>query len=95
MGLPAARLKDLCTGHGVYPPRPTNKASQNVYVNSRGSHRMTDTFEEHCSPLDCHPGMTIQGSATVFINGLPAARAQDPVDCGSFIMTGSKNVFIG
>ena len=95
MSLPAARLYDMCTGHGPYPPRPNNKASTNVFTNGRGNHRMLDTWYNHCMPLACHGGVTAAGSKTVFVNSIPAARVQDPVNCGSRIMTGSTNVFIG
>lgn len=37
----------------------------------------------------------VTGSATVFINGVAAARCGDTVGCGSVIVTGSENVFIG
>lgn len=104
MILPAARHRDLCTGHDCYPPRPTKIASQDVFYNSRGAHRKTDTWEEHCCITlseegeiisGCHSSETISGSSTVFINSLSAARVQDSVECGSVIMTGSHNVYIG
>ncbi|MFY0582866.1 RHS repeat-associated core domain-containing protein [Cystobacter fuscus] len=39
--------------------------------------------------------MIAQGSATVFINGQPAARVDDQITCGAKISAGSPNVFIG
>jgi uncharacterized Zn-binding protein involved in type VI secretion len=36
-----------------------------------------------------------KGSTTVFVNGRPAGRIGDLVACGSFVMTGSTNVFTG
>ncbi len=95
MGLPAARKDDLCTGHDCFPPRPAASGSENVYVNNRKSHRKGDTWKKHCCVLSCHASETAEGSATVFINGKRAARVQDPVACGSVIMTGSTNVYIG
>lgn len=41
------------------------------------------------------PPMVAEGSAKVFINGLPAARKGDKLTCGSVIDSGSENVFIG
>lgn len=35
------------------------------------------------------------GSATVFINSIPAARVGERISCGDIIMTGSTNVGIG
>tara|TARA_Y100001968_G_C19208306_1_gene643477 strand:- start:416 stop:703 length:288 start_codon:yes stop_codon:yes gene_type:complete len=92
----AARLADFCTGHGSFPPRPCITASNTVFINGRGAHRMNDSWDTHCNPApSCHKGTTSSGSSKVFINGFPAARVGDSVDCGSMIGTGSPNVFIG
>ncbi|WP_246658360.1 PAAR domain-containing protein [Rhizobium sp. FKY42] len=37
----------------------------------------------------------MSGSASVFINGRPAGRIGDAIDCGGNAATGSSNVFIG
>lgn len=95
MGMPAARLGDICTGHECWPPRPTAQASTTVFVNQRGSHRMADAWSGHCCGPSCHSSTTVKGSTTVFVDGKPAARVGDQVGCGSVIMTGSGNVFIG
>lgn len=50
MGSPVARLADLCTGHGCYPPRPNIEGSPNVFVNSRPHHRLGDGWSVHCVP---------------------------------------------
>lgn len=39
--------------------------------------------------------MIAEGSATVFINGKPAARLHSKMVCGAHIKTGSPNTFIG
>ena len=36
------RLGDYCSGHDGYPPRPNDEASINVFVNSKGVHRVGD-----------------------------------------------------
>jgi uncharacterized Zn-binding protein involved in type VI secretion len=100
MGMPTARLYDLCTGHDCYPPRPNSSGSPNVFVNSRPHHRLTDTWFGHCciTPTGvggCHGSLTCSGSSSVFVNSLPAARVMDQVCCGSLIMTGSTNVSEG
>ena len=91
----AARLADICTGHGCWPPRPNVQASPNVIINKRGAHRQSDNWAPHCCPPPCHGGILARGSATVFVNYLQAGRIGDPVSCGSFVATGSSNVIIG
>jgi uncharacterized Zn-binding protein involved in type VI secretion len=96
MGMPVARLADICTGHHCYPPRPNVQGSENVFVNSRPHHRLGDAWAAHCCPgKGCHGSVTCTGSSTVFINSIPAARVGDLVCCSSSIMTGSFNVFEG
>jgi len=47
--MPAAhRHKDTCTGHGCFPSRANAKASDDVFVNSKGWHRKGDAWEIHC-----------------------------------------------
>lgn len=95
MSLPAARQKDLCTGHGCYPPRPAADGSPTVFTNKRAQQRIGDNWLEHCCGDNCHDAKTTTGSGTVFIDGKPAARITDAISCGSVIMTGSHNVYIG
>lgn len=92
----AARLGDYCTGHGCWPPRTGISASNNVFVNGIRAHRLGDPWNSHCCPLDgCHTGTVAQGSGSVSINGLAAARIGDSVACGSLIAQGSPTVNIG
>jgi uncharacterized Zn-binding protein involved in type VI secretion len=91
---PVHRLRDICTGHGCYPPRPNRSASANVIVNSRGWHRKGDSWKVHCCG-GCHSSVTCRGSSTVFVNSRQAVRIGDPVCCGSATATGSQNVFCG
>lgn len=95
MGTGAVRLGDLCSGHGCWPARPNTAASQNVFVNGLGWHRLGDAWAEHCCYDDCHGGSAASGSQTVFVNGLPACRIGDAVSCGSTMVNGSINVFCG
>ena len=94
MSLSAVRLGDICSGHGCYPPRPNLTASNDVFINGLGAHRVGDSWQEHCCK-SCHGGTTISGSTDVFINGLPLARIGDQVDCGSVCLQGSTDVFSG
>ena len=49
-----ARLNDICSGHECYPPRQSIFASSNVFVNSLGWHRQSDTWQMHCDLCDEH-----------------------------------------
>ena len=89
------RLGDECTGHGCYPPRVNDQASTNTFVNGRGIHREGDHWVTHCCGPSCHDSNLASGSSTVFINGKPAARIGDPIECGSVAAQGSSNVFFG
>ena len=79
--------------HGCYPSRPNISASDDVFVNDIGSHRVSDQWDVHCCKL-CHGGSTIEGSPDVFVNDLPKARIGDAVDCGSMILEGSDDVLV-
>ena len=94
--MPAAhRHHDLCTGHGCWPSRPNAEASPDVFVNSRGWHRVGDAWEPHCCPSipECHASVAGTGSPKVFVNSRAACRIGDLVACGSTMATGSANVF--
>lgn len=68
-GLPVARLGDLTTGHGCYPPALIQTASPTVFVNGLALARVGDLHTIHCCPeVDCHPGTFVIGSPDVFAN---------------------------
>ena len=91
----ATRLGDVCTGHGCFPPRPNDEASDNVFINGIGAHRLGDHWVTHCCTIICHDGVAAEGSSTVFINGKAAVRIGDMISCGSASAEGSPNVFFG
>lgn len=93
--MPAAvRLGDECTGHGCFGPRVNDEASTDVFHNGLGAHRQGDHWVSHCCVV-CHDSVMAEGSSTVFINGRPAARIGDLLECGSAAAVGSPNIFIG
>jgi uncharacterized Zn-binding protein involved in type VI secretion len=68
--------------------------SPDVFINSRSAmraHLSQGTCSDHSGP----PHLVAQGSSTVFINGQPASRKSDMLDCSAIINDGSPNVFIG
>lgn len=88
------RLSDICTGHGCWPPRPNVQASTDVFVNSRGAHRVGDAWASHCCPGDgCHASVACTGSPNVYVNSKAVCRCGDAVCCGSSMATCSGNVF--
>ena len=91
--MPAAvRFGDLCTGHGCWGSRNNDSASNNVYINTLGAHRVGDHWVTHCC-VECHDSTQGTGSPNVFVNGVSLARIGDQIVCGSYNMTGSGNVF--
>ncbi|QIG71350.1 PAAR repeat-containing protein [Rhizobium phage RHph_TM39] len=93
----AARLADICTGHGCWPPRANSSASSDVFINGRGAHRQGDTWLPHTCPdiPETHASVLASGSSTVYTNGKQQGRIGDPVACGSTVATGSGNVIVG
>jgi uncharacterized Zn-binding protein involved in type VI secretion len=68
--------------------------SPNVFVNFKPLARaLADTGE--CSKHGSKLPQIVTGSSNVFINGFRAARVDDKLICGSFIVAGSPDVFIG
>lgn len=91
-----ARLGDGLSGHDCYPPHSLNSASDNVFVNGVGVCKFGDISTEHACPDTLpHSGNISSGSTSVFVNGQPAGRIGDPISCGSVIISGSGNVFVG
>jgi uncharacterized Zn-binding protein involved in type VI secretion len=86
------RLGDLSAGlDGA--PTPCITASVNVFTNSVGTHRKTDSWAPHGIPI--HGRTTIVGSSTVFVNGKAIARTGDAISCGDVCGNGSSNVYAG
>lgn len=67
--------------------------SPNVFTNAKAA-AMAVASTVVCSKHPPVPAVA-EGSATVFINSLPAARKKDAIVCGAKIDEGSPNVFIG
>ena len=86
------RLGDVCTGHGCFPSRPSVSASTNVFTNSKGQVRVSDSYAVHCC-TSCHGGTLATGSPNVFVNSRPIGRISDRISCGSNVAVGSPNVF--
>ncbi|WP_244638303.1 PAAR domain-containing protein [Agrobacterium fabrum] len=59
--------------------------------------RVGDSYAAHTCPKHGggHGRALAEGSASVSINGRPAGRIGDAIDCGGTAQTGSSNVSIG
>ena len=96
MGKAAARLMDIGSNHGAYPPTPIIVGSGDVFCNGRPAAREGDMLLLHMAPkCPPHPRAIKKGSSSVFVNGKPLARVGDPVDCGGSIITGAGDVLVG
>ena len=92
MARAAARVNDFDTGHSNYHPRPAIQGSPDVYFNSRAAHRQNDRWAVHSGGTP-HDGFLSSGSPYVYTNGKQQGRVNDPISCGSFVNTGSPDVF--
>ncbi|MGI1678134.1 MAG: PAAR domain-containing protein [Cellvibrionaceae bacterium] len=93
---PAARLGDIGSNHGPWPPTPIIAGSGNVLINSIRAARKGDAVLLHVIPNNPpHPRSIKEGSNSVLINSIPAARVSDAISCGGKVATGSGNVMIG
>lgn len=93
MSRSACRYGDFCTGHGCWPSRQNDQASDSVFINGLGAHRVGDHWVTHCC-VSCHDGLLSTGSPNVFVNDKKLGRVGDQISCGSLVMTGSPNVFV-
>lgn len=99
MGQPAARLTDMTMCPMVNPGTPpvphvggpiTGPCSPNVIIDDLLAARMTD-IAQCVAP----PDAIAKGFATLYINGLQAARVLDLTSRGGQIATGFPTVLIG
>lgn len=92
--MPRAARTDDPTDH---PGLISCPSTRNVLINGkRAAVRGDNHLCNFPPPTGPHPPSTIiEGSATVLINGQPAARMEDTAGCGARIMSGAHNVMIG
>jgi uncharacterized Zn-binding protein involved in type VI secretion len=96
LGQPAARIGDMHTCPAANGPVPhvggpvLPACSTNVLTGSIPQARVTDK----CVCVG-PPDMIVKGSATVLVNGLPAARMGDMTTHGGVIVMGLPTVLIG
>ncbi|MBD2791582.1 type VI secretion system PAAR protein [Xenorhabdus sp. 42] len=86
----AVKIGDIGTEHGVCPATPVITGASTVKVDGTYLARQGDALAPHC----LHSRAIAGGSSSVFIEGKPAARTGDSVDCGGVVI-GSGSVNIG
>jgi len=92
----AARLGDIGSAHGCFPPTPIIGGSADIIINGRPAARVGDPLAPHgCGNCPPHGRSISAGSSTVIFNGKPAARTGDAIDCGGSVSSGSGDVIIG
>lgn len=88
-------LGDMGTDHEGFPPTPVIAGSPNVLIDSKPVARIGDPLAPHSKPKHPpHPRAIASGSATVLINGIPAAVTGGSISCGG-VTIGSGSVVIG
>ena len=90
----AARLNDVCTGHGWFPSRPNVEGSPNVFINGRAAHAVGHGWASHRCGKSSHGGSLAAGAARVYVNGRQLGYIGAPVSCGSSVATGSGDVIV-
>ncbi|MDX7992874.1 PAAR domain-containing protein [Xenorhabdus littoralis] len=86
----SVRIGDIGTDHGDCPATPVITGASSVKVDGAYLARQGDILEPHSS----HSRTIAEGSGSVFIEGKPAARTGDAVDCGGIVI-GGGSVSIG
>lgn len=79
------------TGDDAHQGGPVLQGSPDCFGGGKSFCRSGDPL--HCNHSS--PDVAADGSATVFINGLPASRRGDPTVHGGLITEGEPTIFIG
>ncbi|WP_413483515.1 PAAR domain-containing protein [Morganella psychrotolerans] len=82
-------IGDTDTGHDSHKPTKVVSGSHTVKADNKGIARLGDCLESHGN----HNRHIVTSSASVFIDGKPAARSGDKINCGG-ILTGKSTVKI-
>ena len=85
----AAKLTDKGTQHDGYYETVITAGSSTVLLMASPQLVREDPLTPHDKPKHPpHPRKIARGSSTVFIDGLPAARTGDAIDCGGVVIGG-------
>lgn len=88
------RQGDKDSGHDQCGATPLVTYSPTTYANKKAVGREGDKYDDHgCIVHPSHQDYVKKGSPTVFADGLPIARVDDPVEKGGSVAEGSPNVY--
>lgn len=99
--MPAIALENqISTGHGCFPPTQcVGPYSSTVRINGKLVQlRGISRYIQHTCGKVTHPTngrIVVEGSATIFVEGIPVVRIGDLIACGDRVGKGSDNVFGG
>ncbi|MDC9581059.1 type VI secretion system PAAR protein [Xenorhabdus sp. PR6a] len=82
----AVKIGDIGTEHGNCSATPVISGASTVKVDGAYLARQGDALAPHSS----HSRSIAGGSGSVFIEGKPAARTGDAVDCGGVVIGGGS-----
>jgi uncharacterized Zn-binding protein involved in type VI secretion len=96
----ASRIRDLSTGHEGFPPTAViSTPVTKTRINGKLAAVVDAELVKHSRGKTVHfPSRNrkiSQGSSKVNIEGKPAARIGDSIDCGDTMGQGSSNTYIG
>lgn len=83
-------IGDIGTGHDSHKPTKVISGSRTVKADNKGIARLGDRLESHGN----HSRNITGSSASVFVDGKPAARSGDKINCGG-VLTGKSTVKVG
>lgn len=99
--MPAIALEgQVSTGHGCFPPTAcVGPYSTTVKINGKGIQlKGISKYASHTCGKQTHPTdarVVIEGSDTIFIQGIAVVRIGDMIACGDSVAKGSSDVFGG
>jgi uncharacterized Zn-binding protein involved in type VI secretion len=91
------RLGDKSTGHGCFPPTAVNGGcASKTTIEGPAAAVVGSTHPPHSCGNTTHSGRSISsGSGKTTIEGSPAARIGDSINCGDAMGQGASKTFFG
>ncbi|PHM51579.1 PAAR domain-containing protein [Xenorhabdus hominickii] len=81
----------ICSGHGGFPPRPASEGEGLVNVNGIPVLVDGNVFPDHSDSNSTHNGTAISTRPWFTVNGKAICCVDDPVSCGSVVVSGDAS----